>query len=177
MVLELVREEKAMELFDSLDDNESGKLSLTELAQGVALLFQVVNYMPAIMRAYKATDKCGDGFVSRSEFPFFWTYLVYYNSLWSVFSLDEDGDRRISRDEWMKAAANEKLVLGAVFDQVDVNGSGKVLIDEFCKYMAEESRPKLVRDEEFVANCSKEEMLGVADGFYIVKDDGEVSHY
>lgn len=165
-----------MELFDSLDDNESGKLSLAELSHGVMMLCQVVIHMPSIIRAYKATDRCGDGFVSRSDFPFFWTYLVYYNNLWSVFSLDEDGDRRISRDEWMEAAATEKLVVGAVFDQVDANDSGKVLIDELCKYMAKDSRPKLVRDEEFVANCSKEEMLGVADGLYIVKDDGEMSH-
>lgn len=58
------------ELFNRLDPNANGKLSLAELDKGVVELWPNFNNKAAIMRAYKATDKDGNGFVTRVEFPF-----------------------------------------------------------------------------------------------------------
>ena len=94
-----------MKLFDQLDENASGKLSLAELDKGVVTLFPEWNNKPAIMAAYKAADRSGNGFVERKEFGYFLRYIVYYNNLWSLFAaMDNDGDRRISRDEFVAAA-------------------------------------------------------------------------
>ena len=46
------------------------------------------------MRAYKAADRDGNGFVTRREFKKLLHFLEYFNDLWSKFeSLDTDGDR------------------------------------------------------------------------------------
>lgn len=147
---------KAMALFDGWDDNGSGRLSLAELDKGIIASFPKLNHKPAIMRAYKATDTSGDGFVSRSEFNFFWNYLVHYNNLWTIFgSVDQDGDRRITRDEWMASGMDR-----ALFDQVDTNSGGMVLFDELCKYMTKQTvgknKMEAVTDDEEDSNLDDE---------------------
>jgi Ca2+-binding EF-hand superfamily protein len=103
------------------------------------------------MRAYHAADVNGDGFVRKSEFRRFLQTIVYYNQLWSLFeSLDnnndsnnnpqEVGDRRITKEEFEKAAASvldlgDKSA-GQVFDEMDTNKGGVVLFDELCEWMA-----------------------------------------
>ena len=91
-----------MKLFDQLDENASGKLSLAELDKGIVILFPDWNNKPAIMAAYKAADRSGNGFVERTEFGYFLRYMVYYNNLWNLFAaMDDDGDRRISQEEFV----------------------------------------------------------------------------
>ena len=138
--IDIPDKEKALELFDQLDGNASGKLSLAELDKGVIVLFPEFNHKKAIMAAYKAADLSGDGFVSRSEFGYFLRFIVYYNHLWSIFAaLDKDNDHRVSKEEFVKAA--DKLDLGRdadeVFDEMDVNGGGMVLFDELCAWLAQ----------------------------------------
>ena len=140
MKIDVPDKEKALELFDQLDGNASGKLSLAELDKGVIVLFPEFNHKKAIMAAYKAADLSGDGFVSRSEFGYFLRFILYYNKVWQVFeSVDMDGDRRITKDEFVKAA--DKLDLGRdaeeVFAEMDVNGGGMVLFGELCHWLAE----------------------------------------
>lgn len=138
--IEIPDKQTAMKLFDQLDENASGKLSLAELDKGVVTLFPEYNHKPALMAAYKACDSSGNGFVERKEFGYFLRYLVYYNNLWSVFmAIDEDGDRRISKEEFHAAA--DKLELSSkeatvVFEEIDVNGGGMILFDELIHYMA-----------------------------------------
>lgn len=128
-----------MKLFDQLDENASGKLSLAELDKGVVTLFPEWNNKPAIMAAYKAADVSGNGFVEHKEFGYFLRYLVYYNNLWSLFeSIDSDADRRITRNEFVAAA--DKLDLpsdaNAVFEEIDENAGGMILFDELVHWMA-----------------------------------------
>jgi Ca2+-binding EF-hand superfamily protein len=76
-------------------DNGNGILSLAELDKGVIELWPNLNHKPAIMRAYKAADRNGDGFIKKNEFCFFLKFIHYYNDLWKLFDqLDESGDRR-----------------------------------------------------------------------------------
>ena len=141
MLIDIPDKTVAMKLFDQLDENASGKLSLAELDKGIVTLFPDMNNKPAIMAAYKAADRSNNGFVERKEFGYFLRYIVYYNNLWSLFSdVDTDGDRRITRDEFMAAAASDKLQLTReaqdVFAEIDTNSGGMILFDEFIHWMA-----------------------------------------
>lgn len=139
MQIEIPSKEEGMRLFDQLDENASGKLSLAELDKGVVTLFPEWNNKPAIMAAYKACDQSNNGFVERKEFGYFLRYLVYYNNLWSLFaSMDEDHDRRISKEEFVAAADKMSLPRDAteVFDEIDANGGGMILFDELIHWMA-----------------------------------------
>lgn len=131
--------EIALDLFDSIDDNASGKLSLAELDKVIVMLYPALNHKPAIMRAYKSSDSSGDGFVSKLEFPMFLQYIVYYNNLWGLFEMiDQDGDHRVSLDEFLEVAPQLELSDDAdkVFDMIDSDGGGMILFAELCLYMA-----------------------------------------
>jgi Ca2+-binding EF-hand superfamily protein len=129
------------DIFTKIDYNGNNILSLAELDRAVIETWPAFDNKPAIMRAYKAADKNGDGFIKKNEFRFFLKYIHYYNKLWSQFAdMDADGDRRLTKQEFVKAAGAvdemSEADLGAVFDEMDANEGGKVLFDEFCAYMA-----------------------------------------
>jgi Ca2+-binding EF-hand superfamily protein len=132
-------QEECHRIFTKIDYNGNNILSLAELDKAVIETWPAYDNKPAIMRAYKAADKNGDGFIKKNEFRFFLKFIHYYNKLWKDFAaIDEDGDRRLSKEEFVKAAAADGVSeddLGAVFDEMDANGGGKVLFDEFCAYM------------------------------------------
>jgi len=136
--IEVPSKEKCLELFKRLDPNGNGMLSLAELDKGVVELWPTFNNKPAIMRAYKAADKSGEGFVTRSEFEFFLRYLTYYNNLWSTFdAMDTGDDRRVTKEEFAKFAPKLQIAdADAAFAEMDENGGGFVLFDEFCAWMA-----------------------------------------
>ena len=128
--------------FDRWDSNGNGGLSLAEIDKAVVELYPAFNHKPALMRAYKAADKSGDGFIERSEFKKLLHYLVYFGGLWDKFEqIDQDGDRRLSREEFTEACAVVGHVLSAAeaaaeFAAMDDNESGYVLFDEFCMWSA-----------------------------------------
>jgi Ca2+-binding EF-hand superfamily protein len=137
--IDIPDKETGMKLFDQLDENASGKLPLAELDKGVVTLFPGWNNKPAIMAAYKAADRSGNGFVERNEFGYFLRYIVYYNNLWSLFaSMDDNGDRRITKQEFTAAASKLNLPRDAqdVFDEIDENKGGMILFDELIHWMA-----------------------------------------
>jgi Ca2+-binding EF-hand superfamily protein len=133
-------QEECHRIFTKIDYNGNNILSLAELDNAVIQIWPHFDNKPAIMRAYKAADKNGDGFIKKNEFRFFLKYIRYYNQLWKQFAdIDADGDRRLSKKEFVQAAAFDGMSeadLGAVFDEMDANGGGKVLFDELCAYMA-----------------------------------------
>ena len=167
--IEIPDKKQAMELFDQLDENASGKLSLAELDKGVIILYPEFNNKPAIMAAYKAADRSGDGFVVREEFGYFLQYIVYYNNLWTVFAaIDDDNDRRISRNEFVAAAKKLDLPRNAeqVFAEIDANGGGMILFGELVEWMATnkstwgseefEEMQKKLEDTKYVEDTKKE---------------------
>ena len=64
--------------------------------------------------------------------------------LWDFFdAVDHDDDRRITADEFYAAVSHNNFKLKEktateAFEEMDVNGGGQVLFDEFCKYVAEQ---------------------------------------
>ena len=137
MNIEVPKKQQCMELFQRMDPNGNGMLSLAELDKGVVELWPHFNNKPAIMRAYHAADASGEGFVTRKEFEFFLRYLTYYNNLWADFdAIDTSDDRRIERHEFIANAGRfgvdnpEKA-----FDEMDANAGGFILFEEFCEWM------------------------------------------
>lgn len=141
---QLVPDRAASDLvFQSVDANGNGHLSLAELDLAVMRLWPTMNFKPAIMRAYKLAEKSGDGFLNKDEFFEFLLYLVTYNSLLAKFrQIDQNKDGRISLDELKQ----KKNVLGLaylgdvelrnLFKEMDRNNGGSVLFEEFCMCIA-----------------------------------------
>ena len=141
MKFEVPPKEEAIKLFDAWDPNGNGLLSLAELDKGILEMKPEFNNKPAIMRAYKASDRNGDGFVKRSEFYFFLKFIQYYHHLWEIFtSMDTSDDRRITLEEFSKAypAIDPQADPAAVFAEIDTNGGGYILFDEFCAWKAKQ---------------------------------------
>ena len=141
-------------LFNRLDPNGNGMVSLAELDKGVMELWPQFDNKPAIMRAYKAADINGSGWIGKHEFEFFLKYLVNYNKVWSTFSaVDTSKDRRISWDEYLKAASRLEPNKAeeqhrATFQQMDKNGGGYVLFDEFCEFVAKKKTELQLRPDK-----------------------------
>ena len=129
-------------LFSRYDYNGNGALSLAEIDKAIVESFPHFDNKPALMRAYKAADVDGNGWIGRREFRLLVQYIAYFNDLWAVFSqIDANMDGRIELSEF-KASAH---IIGirmsthearAVFEQIDGNGGGFILFDEFCAWAA-----------------------------------------
>ena len=137
------KEERDM-AFGKIDFNDNGALSLAEIDKAVIALWPELNNKPALMRAYKAADKNGNGFINRREFRLLLEYLIYFNDLWAKFEeIDggKKGDRPLSLEEFKKGCSVCNLDISAAdaeaeFAAMDQNGGGFVLFDEFCPWIA-----------------------------------------
>ena len=87
-------------VFFRIDNNGNGGLSLAEIDKAIidgsipAALggdTTVYDHKPAILRAYKAADTSGDGFIERREFGKLLAYIVYFNNLWDTFDPMDEG--------------------------------------------------------------------------------------
>mmetsp|Transcript_44894 Transcript_44894/g.66012 ORF Transcript_44894/g.66012 Transcript_44894/m.66012 type:complete len:385 (-) Transcript_44894:225-1379(-) len=137
-------------LWKKIDFNGNGYISLAEVDKMVVAdagsggLFKDFNNKPALMRAYKASCAGGKNadWIERKEFPFLLRNMYYFDKLWDLFDdIDTDDDRRIELHEFK--AGLKKLGFGCsdaeyeeIFDEMDGNDGGKVLFDEFCKYVS-----------------------------------------
>jgi len=140
-----------LRLFRLMDDNASGKVSLAEVDKAVMVLYPDFHHAPALAAAYKSCDASGDGRIEKKEFLFFFHYLVYYNNLWSLFStIDEDGDRRLTRDEFVNAAKviDLKKDPNEIFAKIDTDKSGMVLFEDVCNYLATNRSSIGLNDED-----------------------------
>jgi len=132
-------------------DNGNGILSLAEVDKAVRDILkvdQIFNAKPAIMRAFqiaknstKSNKDSGDDFIELREFKFFLLSLRQYFEYWVAFCrTDEDGDRRISVEEFKKSQSMIEVWVGPIadvegeFKKIDTNGGGTILFDEFCTW-------------------------------------------
>ncbi|CAF4746627.1 unnamed protein product [Rotaria socialis] len=125
-------------------DNGNGILSLAEIDRAVIHWYpEFGTNRQAMIRAYKAADWDGSGFIELKEFQRLIDLLYYYNRLSDLFGqLDTNKDKRISFIEFKKGY---KLVgqsnipenhIREEFNRIDTNHGGYILFDEFCIYMA-----------------------------------------
>ena len=147
-ILELPTAEARDALFRRMDGNGNGLLSLAEIDLAVSTLYPDFDHKPALMRAYKAADESGDGWIGPREFRQLLRYLVYFNQLWDEFeAMDVDHDRRIEVDEFMTGCKAVGLKISpaeaeAQFQEMDLDGSGVVLFEEFCTFCAKKHLSK-----------------------------------
>eukprot|EP00617_Octactis_speculum_P016752 CAMPEP_0185748282 /NCGR_PEP_ID=MMETSP1174-20130828/6959_1 /TAXON_ID=35687 /ORGANISM="Dictyocha speculum, Strain CCMP1381" /LENGTH=192 /DNA_ID=CAMNT_0028423863 /DNA_START=72 /DNA_END=650 /DNA_ORIENTATION=- len=107
---------------------------------------------PVLIRAWKrATGKAvshahtinedgsPDGFIHRFEFRVFCRYIILFNDLFDVFDELNGDDRRIDEEEFVAGCAklfnaDDEAELRQAFKNIDSNGGGQILFDEFCHY-------------------------------------------
>jgi len=106
-------------------------------------------------KSYSNTKTTGDDYVQLKEFRLLVTYLCIYATIWEAFStvdgggkgVTADDDRRVSAAEWAAGKAGmaghplASLSLSAngdasaVFNKMDGDGKGMVLLAEFSTYI------------------------------------------
>jgi len=127
----------------------NGLLSLAEVDKGVSedLKMGDVICKAVIMRAYQAAKNVNQSqganadYIDITEFRVLLLYLRQYLELWVMFdAIDTNKDKRIDRGEFAAAA---KLVdtwglkvadPDAVFKEIDSDGGGMILFDEFADW-------------------------------------------
>ncbi len=142
--LDLPSKEDRDRMFDSWDANGNGALSLAEIDAVVVDRWPHFNHKPSLMRAYRAADVNGDGFIKRREFHLLLEYLIYFTDLWDLFdAVDTTHDHRLNFSEFHAAA--EKLRLDASEEELEQafitmdmqdGGQGFVLFEAFSKWCA-----------------------------------------
>ena len=149
------------EFWNILDVNGNNIVSLAEIDKLVVYTYPTLNNKKALMRAYKQTclkdGGDGDAWVDPEELPQLLLNLIYFNKLYAAFiSIDRDFDRRLDFNEFRKGAKKLKLKMKKSkakkeFNEMDANGGGLVLFDEFCVWYT-----KKVTPEREIADCSSQ---------------------
>ena len=154
--LDLPTTEERDKLFDRLDVNGNGGLSLAEIDRGVIEMFPSFNCKPVLIRAYKAADRSGNGLIERREFRLLLQHLVYFNNLHHKFAeIDANHDRRLSLEEFVRACAKvgvavERKEAEREFAKMDDNSGGYVLFNEFCAWCARRESAASVEGEDIL---------------------------
>jgi len=138
-------------LWHVIDFNGNNIVSLAEIDKMVVEQYSLLNHKPALMRAYKATIKAGDGddWVEKKEFKSLLANIFYFNKLFWLFeNVDGDKDRRMTYPEFKKlltvTGCMQKMSEAECqsdFRRVDRNGGGIILFDEFCRYFTAKECP------------------------------------
>jgi Ca2+-binding EF-hand superfamily protein len=160
--------ERRKKMFNEFDPNGNGYLSLAELDKGIRDVLQLDNVFhckPAIMRAYQSAKKSGgqrtkysDDYIERNEFRIFLVYLRQYFEYWQMFDrIDTNDDRNVTLSEFKQAVP----LLGKwgvkvtepekTFKEIDTNGGGVILFDEFSHWAIKKSLD-LEDDDNFEDN-------------------------
>ena len=146
------QKEQRVQLFRDFDPNGNGICSLAEIEKGIRDVLQIdeiFDAKPAIMRAFQIAKNVtksrrgdlGDDYIEFREFRFFLLSLRQYFEYWAGFSrIDEDGNRKISLTEFEDAKGKIMQWVGPIddmeeeFHNIDVNGGGEILFDEFVEW-------------------------------------------
>lgn len=151
------QKQKRQDLWDDMDVNGNGYLSLAEIDRGLRDTLRtedLFNAKPVIMQAFKAAknygnqDGVGGDYVEKKEFRILLEYLYMYFELYHYFqTVDEDHDSNITLEEFQHAlpllkqwgiTVNEEDA-EETFSTIDTNNGGKVRFDEFCDWAISEN--------------------------------------
>eukprot|EP01064_Diplonema_japonicum_P037058 TRINITY_DN8584_c0_g3_i2.p1 TRINITY_DN8584_c0_g3~~TRINITY_DN8584_c0_g3_i2.p1 ORF type:complete len:186 (+),score=81.64 TRINITY_DN8584_c0_g3_i2:43-600(+) len=143
--------QKRRQIFNGMDMNGNGYLSLAEVDKGVRDVLKaddLFDCKPAMLRAFNAVKDTApshtphsDDYVTRSEFRLLMVSLRQMFELWQMFEMIDTGDdRRVDEKEFTQATPLiEKWGVkiedpSATFKQIDKNGGGQVLFNEFVDW-------------------------------------------
>jgi len=139
------------QLFRQIDTNGNGHLSLAEVDKGIVDALgcrDLLNIKPVLIRAFNAAKNLSGeevgpfaGYVQFKEFRGLLSYLRQYFEYWVMFDrIDTSSDRRINFQEFQQALGEiqkwgvEVADPVAAFREIDVNGQGMILFDEFANW-------------------------------------------
>ena len=149
-----VDEDKRLKLFKSFDPNGNGYLSLAEVDKNVRDVLKsddLFSMKPVLIRAFNASKDCGvstkknsknaGDYVELEEFRYLLMYLYQYFQYYCEYmSMDSDGDKKLSLDEFKKSRSmleSHGLKVDdfeETFKEIDTDGSGVLLFDEFADW-------------------------------------------
>ena len=138
-------------MWNYMDVNGNGLLSLAEVDKGMRDVIQLpalFKLKPVLMRAFtaaktykKSKTKHDNDYITRGEFRILLKYLRQYYEYWVGFDrVDGDDDRRVSKEEFVRAIPlMEQWGLDVsnpdfAFRQADKDGHGMILFIEFCDW-------------------------------------------
>jgi Ca2+-binding EF-hand superfamily protein len=129
------------ELWQRMDVDGTGVLSLALIDRTIVAVFPDLNHKPSLMRAYHAADSSRSGLVTRDSFSQLLQYIVYFNNLWHRFeALDSDSEGELDVGEFFDACMTVGLHLTAheVESEFARIGQGRprVPFGEFCTWCA-----------------------------------------
>jgi len=148
---ETVKSKRKLQTFwRGMDVNGNGLVSLAEIDKAVSENYPCLDNAPALMRAFKATLKNSDrddGYVHKHDFTVLLRNILYFNQCWAVFETgDADHDRRMTLQEFQSGCASMGFKMSSPemldeFNYMDSNGGGKILFNEFCKWVGQKKMP------------------------------------
>ena len=159
---------KRKDLWDRMDNNKNGYLSLAEFdgaVRDVLKLPQIFPHKKVITRAYKDAKnkikgkaKHSDDYVEWLEFRYLLINLRQYFECYVMFCrVDLSSDFKIKLDEFKKALPKFKKWgakiddPAAEFKKLDTNNSGSIMFDEFCEFAIQRNLD-LEDDDDFDAS-------------------------
>ena len=158
------------QLFEMMDTSGDGSLTVREVETAVSTLWPQFNNAEAMKVAFRAADSSEDGqaggTIGRREFGLFLEHLVFFNKLWSKFSiLDGSGDGRLDVEEFQKGCKMVGIKLkqeqvAHEFGTMDIDGGGTIVFSEFCVWSARRGGQCHGSDEEDVPESDEDEDEG-----------------
>ena len=142
---------KRRQLWNSIDMNKNGYVSLAEFDRGVRDVLnlpKIFSLKKVLIRAFNAAknkikgkSKHSDDYVEWLEFRILLVYLRQYFEYYVMFCrIDTSDDFKVDINEVKKAIPTlEKWGVKitdpvAEFKKIDNNNSGSIMFDEFCEY-------------------------------------------
>ena len=156
-------------LWSNIDVNGNGYVSLAEFDKGLRdaiAIEELFDCKPAIIRAHEAAKnkvntgkEHGPDYVERHEFRLLLAYLRQYFEYYQAFDrVDSNDDDRISLTEFMGVQETLEVWVGeiedmeATFNEIDTNGGGMILFDEFCRWAIHRNLD-LEDDDDYDSQC------------------------
>lgn len=158
--------EARKKLWRSIDLNGNGYLSLAEVDKGVrdnCKLDDLFNCKPVLIRAFnaakdkgKSKSKYSDDYVEFHEFRYLLVYLRQYAEYFVMFNrIDSGDDKKVNLSEF-KMALPQLKEWGvkiddpqATFNEIDTNGGGEILFEEFVNWAIKKQLDLTDDDDDF----------------------------
>jgi Ca2+-binding EF-hand superfamily protein len=158
--------EARKKLWRRIDNNGNGYLSLAEVDKGIrddCHLDKLFNAKPVLMRAFtaaknkgKAKSKYSDDYVEFHEFRYLLIYLRQYAEYFVMFNrIDQGNDKKVNLAEFKLALPQLKewgVVVEnaeATFGEIDANGGGEILFEEFVNWAIAKQLDLTDDDDDF----------------------------